>query len=61
MLAPRLILIVIGALIVLSLLGYALNRDPRWLRFAGLGLKSGLALVALLMLIYLVERLLLVL
>ncbi len=57
MLALRLILILIGALIVISLLGYALNRDPRWLRFAGLGLKSGLALVGLLMLVYLVERL----
>ena len=57
MLAMRLILILIGALIVISLLGYALNRDPRWLRFAGLSLKSGLALVGLLMLVYLVERL----
>jgi hypothetical protein len=57
MLALRLILILIGALIVISLLGYALNRDPRWLRFAGLSLKSGLALVGLLMLVYLVERL----
>ena len=57
MLALRLILILIGALLVISLLGYALNRDPRWLRFAGLSLKSGLALVGLLMLVYLVERL----
>lgn len=57
MLALRLILILIGALIVISLLGFALNRDPRWLRFAGLSLKSGLALVGLLMLVYLVERL----
>ena len=57
MLALRLILILIGALIVISLLGYALNRDPRWLSFAGLSLKSGLALVGLLMLVYLVERL----
>lgn len=57
MLALRLILILIGALIVISLLGYALNRDPRWMRFAGLSLKSGLALVGLLMLVYLVERL----
>jgi len=45
----------------LSLLGYAINRDPRWLRFAGLGLKAGLALVALLMLVLLLERLMLVL
>lgn len=60
MLAVRLILILIGGLIVLSLLGYTLNRDPRWLRFAGLSMKSGLALVVLLMLVYLVERLILV-
>lgn len=60
MLAFRLILILIGALIVLSLLGYALNKEPRWLRFAGLSMKSGLALVVLLMLVYLVERLVLV-
>lgn len=60
MLAFRLLLILLGALIVLSLLGYALNKDPRWLRFAGLSMKSGMALVVLLMLVYLVERLLLV-
>lgn len=57
MLALRLILILVGGLIVLSLLGYAMNKDQRWLRFAGLSMKSGLALVALLMLVYLVERL----
>jgi hypothetical protein len=60
MLALRLILIFIGALVVLSLLGYALNKDPRWLRFAGMSMKSGLALVVVLMLVYLVERLILV-
>jgi hypothetical protein len=61
MMALRLILALIGILMVISLLGYALNRDPRWLRFAGMGLKTGLALVAVLMLVYLVERLILVL
>lgn len=61
MLALRLILILVGALILLSLLGYALNKDPRWLRFAGMSLKSALALIGLLMLVYLVERLILVL
>jgi hypothetical protein len=60
MLALRLFLILIGVLIVLSLLGYALNKDPRWLRFAGMGMKSGLALVMVLMLVYLVERLILI-
>ena len=59
MLALRLFLILIGVLIVLSLLGYALNKDPRWLRFAGMSMKSGLALVVVLMLVYLVERLIL--
>jgi len=61
MLAMRLFLILVAAVIVVSLLGYSINRDPRWLRFAGLSLKAGLALVALLVLVFLVERLLLVL
>jgi hypothetical protein len=61
MLAIRLILILIGGVLVFSLLGYALNRDPRWMRFAGLSLKGGLALVALLMLVLLLERLFMVL
>ncbi len=61
MLAIRIFLVVIGGVLVVSLLGYAINRDPRWLRFAGLGLKAGLALVALLMLVLLLERLVLVL
>jgi len=58
MLAIRLFLIVIAATMVVSLLGYAISKDPRWLRFAGLGLKAGLALVTLLMLVFLIERLL---
>lgn len=57
MLFVRLFLVVIGILIVVSLLGYALNRDPRWLRFAGLSLKGGIALIILLMLLYVAERL----
>ena len=58
MLAIRLLLGLVGILLVLSLLGYAVDRNPRWLRFAGLSLKAGIALVALVMLIYLLERLL---
>lgn len=58
MLALRIILIFIGVLIVLSLLGYSLNRDPRWLSFAGRSLKFGIALVALLMLGFVTERVL---
>jgi hypothetical protein len=61
MLAIRVFLVIIGGVLVISLLGYALNRDPRWLRFAGVGLKAGLALVALLLLVVLLERLVLVL
>ncbi|MDD4881074.1 MAG: hypothetical protein PHR30_10540 [Gallionellaceae bacterium] len=61
MLAIRLLIGLVGVLIVLSLLGYAASRDPRWLRFAGLSFKGGVALVAILMLIFLAERLLMVL
>jgi hypothetical protein len=60
MLGVRLLLILVGAFLVISLLGYAINRDPRWLRFAGLGLKGGLALILLIMLVYLAERLVMV-
>ena len=60
MLAIRLFLGLVGILLVLSLLGYAINRDPRWLRFAGLTLKGGIALIILLMLVFLLERLLLI-
>lgn len=58
MLALRIILILVGALVVLSLLGYSLNKDPRWLKFSGNSLKLGIALVALLMLVFVLERLL---
>ena len=58
MLALRIILIFVGTLIVLSLLGYSLNRDPRWLRFAGRSLKVSVALIAILMMAFALERLL---
>lgn len=60
MLGIRLLLILIGGFLIVSLLGYAISRDPRWLRFAGLGLKGGLALILLIMLVYMVERLVMV-
>jgi hypothetical protein len=60
MLAIRIFLVIIGGVMILSLLGYAISRDSRWLRFAGLSLKAGLALIGLLLLVLLVERLLLV-
>lgn len=58
MLAIRVLLGLVGIMLVLSLLAYAVGRDPRWLRFAGLSLKAGLALVAVIMLVFLLERLL---
>ncbi len=60
MLGIRLLLILIGILLVVSLLGYAIDRDPRWLRFAGISLKGGVALAILIMLGYVVERLVMV-
>jgi hypothetical protein len=60
MLAIRLFLGLIGIGLVLAVLGYAINRDPRWLRFAALTFKGGVALLILLMLAFLLERLLLV-
>lgn len=60
MLGIRLLLILIGGFLIVSLLGYAISRDRRWLRFAGLGLKGGLALILLILLVYLVERLVMV-
>lgn len=61
MLAIRIFLIIIGGVLILSFLGYGITRDRRWLRFAGLGLKAGLALIGLLLLVLLLERLLMVL
>lgn len=60
MLAIRIFLIIIGGVLILSFLGYGITRDSRWLRFAGLGLKAGLALIALLLLVLLLERLVMV-
>lgn len=58
MLAVRLFLGLAGILIVLSLLGYTVTRDRRWLRFAGLSAKAALAFLVIMMLVYLLERLL---
>ena len=60
MLGVRLLLVLVAVFLVISLLGYAISRDPRWLRFAGLGLKGGLALILLIMLVFVVERLVMV-
>lgn len=58
MLAIRLLLGLVGILMVLSLLGYAVSRDRRWLRLAGLSFKGGVALIAVLMLVFVLERVL---
>ncbi|MCU0842121.1 MAG: hypothetical protein MUC79_10430 [Thiobacillaceae bacterium] len=56
MLALRLLIIVLGAVIVFALLGYSLSRDPRWLRVAGYAVKAGLASAVLLVLLMLLAR-----
>lgn len=60
MLALRIILITGAGLIIMGLLGYGVSRDRRWLRYTGLVGKAMLALVALILLALLLERLLLV-
>ncbi|HEX8979578.1 MAG TPA: hypothetical protein VF811_07700 [Parasulfuritortus sp.] len=57
MLAIRILLGLIGIVLVLSFLGYAINRDHRWLRFAGLAIKAGVALALVLLIALLLERL----
>lgn len=60
MLALRLLLGGLAILLVIGLLGYSLNRDPRWLRFLRMVFKGGLAMLAIMMLVYLLERLILI-
>ncbi|NWG87977.1 MAG: hypothetical protein HXY26_10805, partial [Hydrogenophilaceae bacterium] len=55
----RLFLIGFGILLVALLLGYAVSRDRRWLRYAGLTAKLALALFLILGLLYLARRLIL--
>jgi hypothetical protein len=57
MFAIRIFLGLIGIVLVLSLLGYAINRDRRWLNFAGLAIKVGVALALVLFIALLLERL----
>jgi len=61
MLALRIIIIASAGLIILSLLGYALSKDRRWLRYTILLVKVLVALVALILVALVLERLLLVL
>lgn len=57
MFAIRIFLGLIGIVLVLSLLGYAINRDRRWLNFASLAIKVGVALALVLLIALLLERL----
>lgn len=59
MFAIRIFLGLVGIVLVLSLLGYAINRDRRWLNFAGLAIKFGVALLLVLLIALLLERLIL--
>lgn len=43
--------------VIFALLGYALSRDPRWLKLAGYAFKAGVALAALLALLMVLRRL----
>lgn len=61
MLVVRLLLGLVAIAVVMSWLGYAVSKDRRWLRFAGLSLKGGVALVAVLMIVFILERVLLML
>jgi hypothetical protein len=60
MLAIRIFIGFTGAVLIMSLLGYAVTRDQRWFRIAALTLKVAFALVLLLLLSLLLERILMV-
>ena len=55
------VLRIFGALLVItlgvSLVGYVLTRDRRWLRFAARGLVIGLVIALIFMILYALERL----
>jgi hypothetical protein len=57
MLAIRLLILLALILLVITLLGYAISRDRRWLTYAGLVFKGGVALTMLLMLVFVIQRL----
>jgi FtsH-binding integral membrane protein len=60
---PKIMLVlrIFGALLVItlgvSLVGYVLTRDRRWLRFAIRGLVIGLVIALIFMVLYALERL----
>ncbi len=58
MLALRILAAACAIAVIFALLGYALSRDPRWLRLAGYAFKGGVALAATIGLLMLMRRLL---
>lgn len=56
MLGLRLLLLILGATLVICLLGYSLSRDRRWLDIFGFTLKASLALAVVFGLIFLLAR-----
>lgn len=52
----RLLLLFLGAVLVTSLLGYAMSKDRRWLDVFNFTMKIGVALGVLLGLIFLLAR-----
>lgn len=56
MLALRVLVFICAAAVVFALLGYALNRDPRWLEMADYAFKGGVAIAALIALAMVLRR-----
>lgn len=54
--ALRILVVACAVVVIFALLGYALSRDPRWLKFAGYAFKGGLAIAAVILLVMLVRR-----
>lgn len=52
----RILVVACAVAVIFALLGYAVSRDPRWLRLAGYVFKGGLALAALVVLLISVRR-----
>lgn len=60
MLAIRIFLGLSAIVLVFALLGYAISRDRRWLGFAGLTIKIGVALLLILLIALSLERLVMI-
>lgn len=60
MLGLRLLLLILGATLVICLLGYSLSKDRRWLDIFNFTLKASLALAVILGLIFLLARFVLI-